>query len=340
MYAIKCCRTEGLGGELYQCDKCNKMHVRYNSCGNRHCPSCQNTEKIRWIEAQKARLINTTYYHVVFTLPHELNELCLKNQRQMYRALFQSAWQTLNAFGWNKKYLGAQLGATMVLHTWGSNMSYHPHVHCIVPGGGITIHNKWKDAKGNGKYLFPVNQLSSVFRAKHFEQIKMAGIDLSQNLKIQLCENPWVVYAKPAIGNRETLIQYLARYTYKTAITNHRILHFDDKNVIFSYTDYRHKNLKKKMTISRWEFVRRFLLHILPKYFMRIRHYGILHSSWKSKLFPNLSKTKIDAKTIWEQRGLILDQCPFCKKGKLQFIENIQPKRGPPIKQHYENNTI
>lgn len=339
LYAIMNCRTAYLGGELYQCDKCSKVHIRYNSCGNRHCPNCQNTEKIRWAEAQQSRLINTTYYHVVFTLPEQLNELCLKNQRPMYRALFHSAWDTLNGFGWNKKFLGAQLGATMVLHTWGSNMSYHPHVHCIVPGGGVTMHNKWKEANGKGKYLFPVDQLSIVYRQKYLAEIKKAGIVITPEFENKLCKNAWVVYAKPAFGNRETLINYLARYSYKTAITNYRILHFDNKSVTFTYIDYRHRNQKKKMSVSRWEFVRRFAMHILPKYFMRIRHYGILHTSWKSKMFPYATNIKKDYKTIWEEKGLKVDKCPFCKKGSLQYLEKIQPKRGPPMHNHEKQNT-
>ena len=338
LYAIKNCRTAVLGGELYVCDKCSKPHVRYNSCGNRHCPRCQNTEKLRWIEAREDQLIQTKYYHVVFTLPHELNGICMSNQRVMYRALFQSAWQTLNGFGWNKKFLGAQMGATMVLHTWGSNLSYHPHVHCIVPGGGVTLRNKWKTAKGNGKYLFPVEALSKVFRAKYLQAIKESQVTISCSQISQVKNKEWVVYAKPAFGNKETLIKYLARYAYKTAITHHRIRYFDNEKVVFSYTDYKHRNQKKEMTLSSKEFIRRFTQHIQPKGFIRIRHYGILHSSWKSKLFPTSVSEKRDYKTMWKEKGINVDQCPNCKKGKLLFIENIQPSRGPPRKQRKMTN--
>jgi len=332
LYAIKSCRTAALGGELYLCDKCTKQHVRYNSCGNRHCPRCQNTEKLRWIDARQAQLIDTKYYHVVFTLPHELNELSLANQRIMYSALFKSAWETLNGFGWNKKFLGAQMGATMVLHTWGSNLSYHPHVHCIVPGGGVTLRNKWKTAKGNGKYLFPVDALANVFRAKYLQAIKEAGIHLPTSLKNILKTKGWIVYAKPAFGNKETLIKYLARYAFKSAITHHRIQYFDKDKVIFSYTDYKHKNQKKKMPLSSWEFVRRFILHFLPKNFIRIRHYGILHSSWKNKIFPTVHTERKDYKTIWKEKGINVDKCQNCKNGKLLFMHKIEPKRGPPLK--------
>jgi len=226
LHAIKSCRTAALGGELYQCDKCHSTHVRYNSCGNRHCPRCQNTERLRWIEDRQAQYLPTKYYHVVFTIPHELNEICLGHQRVMYAALFKSAWNTLHGFGWNPKYLGAQIGATMVLHTWGSDMGYHPHLHCIVPGGGVTLSNKWREAKGKGKYLFPVEQLAKVFRQKYVEAIQKAGMELSTQIRTAIYKQPWNVYAKPAFGSKEILIKYLARYTYKTAITHHRIRSF------------------------------------------------------------------------------------------------------------------
>jgi hypothetical protein len=248
----------------------------------------------------------------------------------MYSALFRSAWDTLIGFGWNKKYLGAQLGATIVLHTWGSNLSYHPHLHCIVPGGGVNLKNKWTSAKGHGKYLFPVKLMSKVFRTKYFTNIRKAGIPLTENLIEKLYKKPWVVYAKPAFGNRKTLIKYLARYVYKTAITHHRIIRFDGRTVSFKYKDYRHKNQDKIMTLSSWEFVRRFTQHIVPKGFCRIRHYGILNASWKYKIFTTANIKSKDWKEIWEEKGLNTDKCPHCKKGILIFKEDIQPKRGPP----------
>lgn len=338
LHAIKSCRTATLGGELYLCDKCNTTHVRYNSCGNRHCPRCQNTERLRWIQDRQSQYLPTKYYHVVFTIPHELNGLCLVYQRVMYAALFKCAWQTLNGFGWNPKFLGAQMGATMVLHTWGADMGYHPHIHCIVPGGGVTLNNKWKEAKGKGKYLFPVKALAKVFKQKYLEAIKHAGISLSSEINKAIYKQLWNVYAKPAFGNKEILIKYLARYTYKTAITHHRIKTYDKDKVCFFYTDYRHRNKRKIMNLCSWEFTRRFALHILPKGFIRIRHYGILHSSWKTKLFTHATKSKMDYRTLWEQKGMTMDQCPYCKKGKLIFLELIKPSRGPPKSNHYEHH--
>ena len=167
----------------------------------------------------------------------------------------------------------------MVLHTWGSDLSYHPHIHCIVPAGGITVKGKWKTAKGNGKYLFPVKQLAKVFRGKYVDAIQKAGISLSEKHIKAIYKNPWNVYAKPAFGSKDILIKYLARYTYKTAITHHRIKYFDKQKVIFSYTDYRHRNQKKSKCLDASEFIRRFILHILPKGFVRVRHFGILHLS-------------------------------------------------------------
>ena len=249
----------------------------------------------------------------------------------MYKLLFDAAWQTLNDFGWNKKYLGAQIGTTMVLHTWGSNLTYHPHVHCIVPAGGVTLNNKWKNAKGKGKFLFPVKALGIVYKNKFLKYIKDLDGDLPDHLVNLIFKKDWVVYAKPPFKNVEVLIKYLARYTHKNAITHHRIKKINQGKISFSYIDYRHQNKKKVMTISAWEFVRRLALHFLPKRFCRIRHFGILSSSWKTKLFPNTATSKRNWKEIWLEKGIIVDQCPACKKGKLIFIDLFLPSRAPPI---------
>ncbi|MDB4443638.1 IS91 family transposase [Saprospiraceae bacterium] len=329
--ALKDCRTVALGGIQYACTSCGEEHLRYKSCRNRHCPNCQNTQREEWIAARKEQLIETVYHHVVFTLPHELNVICLKHQRQMYSILFRTAWQTLESFGWNHKYLGAQIGATMTLHTWGSSLSYHPHVHCIVPGGGVTLRNKWKDAKGGATFLFPVKAMSPVFRAKFLEEMEKSGILLSPKMKVELKRKSWVVYSKPPFGNPETLIKYLAGYTYKTAITNRRIISFDAEKVTFHYKDYRHGAKKKPMTLSVKEFLRRLSMHFLPSGYTRIRHYGILSSTWKRKVFPQVNKKeKRDWKQVWKAKGFDPDLCPSCK-GDLVAIRSIYPKRGPPV---------
>ena len=243
--------------------------------------------------------------------------------------------ENLDSFGWNPKYLGAQLGTTMVLHSWGSNLSFHPHVHCIVPGGGVTLKGKWKQARGRGRFLFPVKALSKVFRGKYVSELKKFlasyGMEYTCLLHQTLYKEPWVVYAKSPFGGTKGVVRYLARYTHHTAISNHRIINYDEDYVSFCYTDYRHGNQRKVMKLSAWEFVRRFTQHFLPKGFTRIRHFGILSSAWKSRLFPlDIPKEKKDFKQIWKDRGLDLEKCPHCKKGTLLFVETLPPKRGPP----------
>jgi len=334
--AIRRCRTPSMGGHLYRCDKCKKQHYRYNSCRNRHCPRCQNTQKEQWIEARQQQFIQCHYYHLVFTLPHQLNEICLAYPRQLYTMLLQVAWQTIDSFGWNHKYLGAQIGATLVLHTWGSNLSFHPHVHCVVPGGGISLKGKWKNAKGNGKFLFPVKALSKKFKGQFLDQLDKffdhQGLDNTDPLTAQIKAKEWVVYAKPPFGAKQGLIRYLARYTHNIAISNHRIIDFDDQQVSFRYKDYRHASQNKVMSLASSEFVRRLALHFLPKGFCRIRHYGILSSAWKNRVFPHTAKIKaLNWEDFWKTKGLNVYECPRCKKGTLIYCGPLAPVRGPPI---------
>lgn len=332
--AIKSCRTPQLGGSLYLCDRCGEQHFVYHSCRNRHCPQCQNTQIQQWITKQESKLIDTKYYHVVFTIPHHLNNLFLNYPRQMYSSLMRSSWQTIDSFGWNRKYLGAQMGCTMVLHTWGSNLSYHPHVHCIVPGGGVDLKGKWRTVKGKGKFLFPVKALSKVFRGKLMNSIKdfiyYSGMELSSELLNNLYKKPWVVYGKPTMNGTQSVIKYLARYATKVAITHHRILSYDDEHVRFTYTDYRHKNRKKILILDPSEFVRRFIIHILPKGFCKIRHYGILNGAWKSRVFPDTGTILKSTYEIWKDLGFDMLLCRSCKQGKLIFQNEIKPSRGPP----------
>ena len=334
---IKNCRTPALGGSLYSCNSCGQFHKRYHSCRNRNCPTCQNTQKEQWILQRQQPVLPCKYFHVVFTIPHQLNELVLSYQRSLYKILFDTSWQCFHLFGWNEKYLGAKMGAIAVLHTWGSNMSFHPHIHCIVPSAGLTLKNKWKAAKGYGKFLFPVKALSKVFKAIFLKQLRqfcdLQGLDNTAQLFIQLSKKDGVVYAKPPFGGTNGVIRYLARYTHKIAITNHRIIKYDNNTVTFSFTDYRHRNQKKQMTLSSQEFVRRFALHILPKGFVRIRHYGILSSSYKKNLFPDFKAVhqKTDWIQLWKTKGLDVLKCPHCKNGLLQYIGDFIPKRGPPL---------
>ena len=257
----------------------------------------------------------------------------------------KQAWSTIQSFGWNHKYLGAQLGTTMVLHTWGSNLSFHPHVHCIVPGGGITLKGKWKNAKGNGKFLFPVKALSKKFKGQFLAQLddffQLQGLDNTQSLIDKVKAIDWVVYAKPPFGAKEGLIRYLARYTHNIAISNHRIIDFDPHNVTFRYKDYRHASQNKIMSLSTPEFVRRLSLHFLPKGFCRIRHYGMLSSAWNQRVFAQLpKKEKISWEEFWKNKGLDVNQCPICKRGQLLYIGKINPVRGPPLYLEMKVNTL
>lgn len=337
LHALRACRTPLLGGHIYKCNKCESKHKRYNSCRNRHCPQCQNTQNELWVLAQQEKLIETPYFHVVFTIPDTLNELCLSYQRELYDILLKMSWQTLSAFGWNHKYLGAQIGTTMVLHTWGSNLSYHPHVHCIVPGGGVTLYNKWKTVAGKGKFLFPVKAMSEVFREKTIKAILLLmsnkGLDNHKALIASLYKKNWVVYAKPPFGGRDTVLKYLARYTHKIAITHHRIIDYDGHIVTFSYKDYKHANVSKTMKLTATEFIRRFAMHILPKGFRKIRHYGILSGAWKTKIFPvkNTHKPKMNWEELWKSKGININQCSKCQTGTLVHLYEIDPVRGPPI---------
>jgi hypothetical protein len=224
----------------------------------------------------------------------------------MYAILFRTAWQTLDSFGWNHKYLGAQTGATMTLHTWGSNLSYHPHIHCIIPGGGITLYNKWKDAKGGNDFLFPVKAMNKKFKGKFLDEMQKVGIKISSQLNTKLRRKSWVVFSKPSFSNTENLVNYLAAYTYKTAITNRRIISYNADKVTFEYKDYRQGGKRKTMTLTTKEFLRRQSMHFLPSGFTRIRHYGILSSSWKKKVFPQAKKKKnATGKRYGKKRDLI-----------------------------------
>jgi hypothetical protein len=286
------------------------------------------------------------YYHIVFTIPSELHGLFYGRQRQMYALLMRTAWSVIDDFGWNHKYLGAQTGCTMTLHTWGSNLSYHPHVHCIVPGGGVTLKGKWKTAKGKGKFLYPVKAMMKVYRYRMLKTIKAYCISegLSQLLPVinALHSKKWVVYAKPPFGGSAGLIRYLARYTHKIAITHHRIVSYEGQHVKFSYTDYRHSSSRKVMTLNASEFTRRLSMHILPKGFCRLRHYGILSGRWTARL-GQLTRAQQKEQQAWDEllasKGVDVYQCPACNTGKLLFIDEIPKRRGPPTYRTSHNTT-
>lgn len=332
--ALEKCRTEYMGGHIEACDSCGETRIAFNSCRNRHCPQCGAIDKERWIINREADLLPVQYFHVVFTVPDKLNLLFLNNQKQMYHLLFRTAWETLASFGRTKKWAGGKLGATAILHTWGQNLNYHPHLHFIVPAGVLLKSNQWKSTKSKGKYLFDVKQISNVFRAKFVEGARKLLHDklIEGRVPNNLFVKNWVVYAKHPFGGPQNVIKYLSRYTHRTAISNDRIIEVNSSEVTFSWRDYKHNYKKKITTLNGEDFLNLFCQHILPPGFTRIRHYGFLSSAAKNKSLkiirkalrvkapPQLSKEEKTAKAIQNmgiQRGI-------CKcGGKMHIIKTI-----------------
>lgn len=344
--AIALCRTAALGGHVDGCERCGHQRISYNSCRNRHCPKCQGTNRERWISARENDLLPVTYFHLVFTLPEALNTLCLHYPRQLYNILFEASKETVAQFGNDPKHLGAQTGMVAVLHTWGQNLSLHPHVHCIVPGGGITRQGTWQAARSQGRYLFPVKAMGAVYRGKFMEKLRAlvtaTGKPLEADLVSALYKHPWVVYAKQPFMGPKQVIEYLGRYTHRIAISNHRIKQVQDGQVTFAYKDYRHAGRQGTMVLEATEFLRRFCLHILPPGFMKIRHYGILASRTRPKLKMQqvmMGSAKRPAeKPTWQQvcldrMGFDPQACPCCKTGRMKtiavFAANAPPGGGP-----------
>ena len=336
LHAIRKCRTKALGGHLDWCMNCKKLHLQFNSCRNRHCTTCQGHKQHQWIEARIQELLPVPYFHVVFTLPDHLNFVAIRYPQVLYKILFDSVWETLSAFGNNPKHLGAKLGMIAVLHTWGQNLQLHPHLHCIVPGGGVSKAGFWKKGTAKDDFLFSVKAMSVKYRGLFTAKLRKALPELPQSLYDNLFKKNWVVYAKPPFGKPENVIEYLGRYTHKIAIGNHRILNIDKENktVTFRLKDYKKGGKKTTLTLSTKEFIRRFQFHILPKGFTRIRHYGFLGSSWKKEKLPllqlQLSNKDLAHVETFEVREKSLHRvCPSCKKGTLITLLTFD-SRGPP----------
>jgi hypothetical protein len=302
--AITDCRTPAMGGLRYQCSECGHQRPRYHSCRNRNCPTCQTAKRLQWIEARTRELLPVGYFHVVFTLPAQLRPFALRNQAVFYRLMFQAASATLLQLGADQKRLGAQLGLVAVLHTWGQNLMDHPHIHCIVPGGGIDERGKWLPARQS--FLFPVAVMRALYRGKLLAGLKEALADGRIGLHGTLSEYqqpgrlkelfdslytmPWVVYCKAPFASAQAVVKYLGRYTHRVAISNQRILSLQDGQVSFAYKDYADCDKRKVMTLSAGEFLRRFLMHVVPRGFVRIRHFGFLaNRNRKTKLAACLS---------------------------------------------------
>jgi len=346
LHALRICRTEAMGGRVEHCEHCGHEQIVYNSCRNRHCPKCGNIEHERWLAEREADLLPVKYLHMVFTLPDKLNPLFLHHQVDCYNILFRIVNQVMTGFAAKPKFLDARIGYTAILHTWGQNLQYHPHLHLVVPAGGITRNNKWKPAKGDGEYLFPVDQLSSVFRAQMVkalrDYVQEEQIKTTQGLFNSLFEKEWVVYAKSPSAGPKQVLSYLGRYTHRVAISNDRILQVDDKQVTFSWRDY-HQDYKLIITTLKGvDFLQRFSLHILPPGFTRIRHYGFLSSAAKTKamkalreyfcLPPRAEYIEIAWQAIVQERMGIEAQC--CKKcgHTMQIIRIIPDNFHRPIR--------
>lgn len=346
--ALLSCHTSSLGGHVYRCEQCGHEKISYNSCRNRHCPSCQATARAQWVDNRMKELLPVPYFHVVFTVPASLNPFALRNKEIFYNILFQAASETLQTLAGNPKRLGAEVGFIAILHTWGQNLLDHPHLHCVVPAGGLSAdRERWKKIP-YGNFLFPVKVMSAMFRGKFLDLFKAAISDGAihfhgaleeyknagefSSLLNSLYESDWVVYAKPPFAGPKAVLKYLGRYTHRIAIANSRLLELTDTHVSFSWKDYADENRKKVMTLTHAEFIRRFLLHIVPHGFVRIRYYGFMsQASKKEKLFRCMEllgqkpqeplSDDIDKKAwdllLKELCGIDPWKCPLCNKGRL-----------------------
>lgn len=355
IYSIQYCKTASLGGHIYECDECGETTIAYNSCRNRHCPKCQTYAKELWIYERSKSLLPTHYFHMVFTVPEQLNSLILFNQKELYSILFSSVSETLLELAKDKKYLNADIGFTTVLHTWGQNLMNHPHIHCIVPGGGLSL-DKSKWIKSKQKFFIPVKVLSRKFRGKFLYYLNKLYIDnklvfpesisalSSRNIfnefKDSLYKKEWIVYSKAPFKSASYVVQYLGRYTHRVAISDNRIIKVDNKNVVFKWRDYKDKNKEKIMTLKADEFIRRFTMHILPDRFVKIRHYGILGNRNKKLKFkrcleifrvkPRDDEKLSSAELFFKLTGIKIGMCKICEKGNLIEKGVLMPRSYSP----------
>jgi Putative transposase/Transposase zinc-binding domain len=358
---ISLCRTAALGGHVEQCDECGHRTISYCSCRNRHCPKCGSANRAAWLEQRADELLPVEYFHVVFTLPQSLAPLALQNQRVLYGILFKAASETLLQIAADPKHLGARIGFLAVLHTWGQNLHHHPHLHCVVPGGGISDDDsRWIGCRR--QFLFPVKVLSRLFRIKfasllkrvfHQAKLRFHGKlqPLAKNSNFfswlnEIMRSEWVVYAKPPFGGPQQVLKYLARYTHRVAISNRRLVALQNGSVTFRWKDYAHGNQPAMMTLQATEFIRRFLLHVLPKGLVRIRHFGFLANRCRRQKIslcrklldvalptkPHGSNPRDDSLTT-EQEAKPIDRCPVCKVGRLRLVEILLPE-APRVARH------
>jgi len=355
--AIAQCRTAALGGHVEHCVSCGTERVCYDSCRNRHCPKCQGSTRAKWLAAEQALLLPIPYFHVVFTLPHQLNPLIRVNQRRLYDLLFQTAAQTLQEFARDPQHLGGDIGITAVLHTWGQTLTEHVHVHCVVTGGGLSPDGtQWRACQH--RFLFAVKALGQVFRGKYLaglqrlrsqQRLTFAGESVAFSeaaawtiLQQQLSTKPWVVYAKPPWGSPEQVLKYLSRYTHRVAMANSRLVFVGDGVVRFQYKDYATQGRTKLMELQATEFLRRFLLHVVPTGFVRIRHYGLLANRTRQEklsrarqLLAIVAATPLlpavsGLATATAPSSTTATRCPFCAGTHWRRITRLLPQRGLP----------
>jgi hypothetical protein len=352
------CRTSVLGGHEQVCDTCGTLSYSYNSCGDRHCPKCQAAKQAFWVEDLAHNTLKVKHFHVVFTVPHCLNALCLHQPKLYYDLLFASVWNTLQSMGYS--HYGVESGAIAVLHTWGQNLSLHPHIHCLVPAAGLALNGQWKHIGHDGTYLYPVHQLSTLFKGKFLDSLKRAlkkqNLLHGFNATIQQAyATKWVVHSQASMAGAEQVIKYLGQYTHRVAISNDRILNIANGKVTFIAKDYKDNAIKKPITLDGVEFLRRFCMHILPRRFVKIRRYGIYNHTTKRSLniqFEEVERPTIDsllqkenvAETTLERleriTGFNTCACPVCKIGTLQKIRELPRVRSPTHMLFLNNNSF
>ena len=354
------CRTAALGSHLERCDRCNYEIVAYDSCRNRHCPKCQSSARDRWLMKQASSLLPVPYVHVVFTVPEQLAPLALRNQRLFYNLLFRAASETLLEIAADPHHLGARIGVLAVLHTWSQNLGLHPHLHCLVPAGGLALdRSRWVRSRRN--FFLPVRVLSRMFRGKLLAFLKQSYRRSELCFPGKLAElstahafhsllgivrrKEWVVYSKPPFGGPEHVLKYLARYTHRVAISNGRLLSLENSQVCFRWRDSRHNNRSSVMRLEATEFIRRFLLHVLPSGFVKIRHFGLLANRKRRKALDlcraHLHATAADLSSLLNehQRSALNRSCPQCRCGTLHVIahHSAEHKASAPAPPHRPN---
>jgi Putative transposase/Transposase zinc-binding domain len=363
MSAIEACRTAALGGHVEQCEDCREIRIAYNSCRNRHCPKCQGLARAQWLADRQAELLPVPYFHLVFTTPAPLAAIALQNKAIVYDILFKAVAETVRTIGADPRHLGAETGMIAVLHTWGQSLFHHPHVHCIVPGGGLSPEGRWVECRPG--FFLPVRVLARLYRRLFLERLhaafcagalrffgELAGLahpaEFAAYLR-PLRRLDWVVYAKRPFGGPEQVLDYLGRYTHRVAISNSRLIELDDGRVRFRWKDYRHPDKPRVMTLDVHEFIRRFLLHVLPDGFRRIRHFGFLangHRSAKLASIRALLGVSAPAITVnsadYRERyalltGRSLEICPCCG-GRMVEIAKLVRSRAPVPSFRYDSS--